>query len=459
MKTIRSIGAAIVLAAASGIGAMAVSAQHGAPATNDASRAPMTAENRAKDIAAFRELFMARDKSFSDTARAEAETRLATLEKNVGSVSQAYFDLELARIVALSDNGHTHYVLGSISRYYNRVPIRLATFGEDFYVVRAIDADADLLGAKLVSIDGHPVKELREAGRSLWGGVAAFRDRFAFNLFESPELLRAIGLAAADGAATYRFETKTGMVERKLAGDPASDTRPFSQPIPALFPSKLPLEDASWKTALTADKAPWALQDWGKTFRWRAAPELKALVLDMRANVDAADQKMADALAMFDAAIAAEKPTSLVLDMRFNGGGNLNTTRAFMKSLPEKIPGRIFVLTSPFTFSAGISSVGYLEQAGPDKVTIVGEAVGDRLLFWAEGRGADLPNNRGMIGLATQRHDYAGGCKAYMDCHVSVKVAPIAVTSLAPDIAAPWTIEAYLSGRDPAMEAVAAALR
>jgi hypothetical protein len=35
---------------------------------------------------------------------------------------------------------------------------------------------------------------------------------------------------------------------------------------------------------------------------------------------------------------------------------------------------------------------------------------------------------------------------------------PISVPSLAPEIAAPWTIEAYRAGRDPAMEAVAAAL-
>ena len=36
---------------------------------------------------------------------------------------------------------------------------------------------------------------------------------------------------------------------------------------------------------------------------------------------------------------------------------------------------------------------------------------------------------------------------------------PIAVSSLAPDIPAPWTVESYLTGRDPAMDAVAAAIR
>lgn len=419
----------------------------------------MTPENRAADLSAFRTTFMATDKSFSETARAEAEARLAKLEKELATASQAYFDLELARIAALADNGHTHYVLGSISRYYNRVPIRLGVFGEDFYVVRAHGANDDLLGARLVSIDGHQIAELRNAGRSLWGGVDGFRDRFSFNLLESPELLHALGLADGGASASYAFDTGKGVIQRTLTGDAASPARPFSSPADNLYPAKLPLEDESWRTALAADKAPWSLQDPATTFRWRAAPDLDAIVIDMRANMDAAAMKIADALKMFDTAIEQEKPTNLVLDMRMNGGGNLNTTRAFVKALPEKIPGRIFVLTSPLTFSAAISTVGYLEQAAPDKVTIVGEDVGDRLHFWAEGRGVDLPNNRGMIGLATQRHDYSGGCKAYTDCHISVKVSPIAIASLAPNIKAPWTIAAYLAGRDPAMEAVADALR
>lgn len=431
-------------------------AQHGS--SSERPRAAMTAESRLADLAAFRANFLAVDKSFSEAARTEAEKRIEILEKSVASLSQAYFDLELARIAALADNGHTHYVLNSISRYYNRVPIRLAVFGEDFYVARAAEPNHDLLGARLVSVDGNAVTTLREAGRSLWGGLEAFRDRFAFELLESPDLLHALGLATENSDAVYAFETRHGLVKRKLSGDAPSPARPFASPGRTLYPERLPLEGAAWKTALEEGDAPWALQEPGTTFRWHVTPEIAGITIDMRANTDASDQKIADAIKMFDAAIDEHKPINLVLDMRMNGGGNLNTTRAWAKSLPTKIPGRIFVLTSPLTFSAAISTVGYLKQEAPDRVTIVGEMVGDRLEFWAEGRGADLPNNRGMIGLATQRHDYAGGCKAYKDCHVSVKVSPILVDSLAPDITAPWTIETYLAGSDPAFAAVVAFL-
>jgi hypothetical protein len=130
-----------------------------------------------------------------------------------------------------------------------------------------------------------------------------------------------------------------------------------------------------------------------------------------------------------------------------------------MQKLPTLVPGRVFALTSPWTFSAGISSVGYLEQAAPDKVTLVGEAVGDRMRFWAEGDAIVLPNSQAAMLMATERHDYLTGCKGYPDCHGNVVRNPIAVPDLDPDIAAPWTIEAWRAGRDPGMEAVATALR
>lgn len=419
----------------------------------------LLADGQRQNLIAFRTNVFERDKSYSVEARATAAGRLALLEAKVGKISQIAFDLELARIVALADNGHTHYNLGSILSQANRAPIRLAVFGEDFYVVRATTPNQDLLGAKLVAVDGHTASDLRKAGRSLWGGVDAWRDRAAYSLLESPELLNALGLATSKDAARYTFATATGAVDRTLAGDPPSATRPVSGPAQTLSPTPIPLEEANWRTALDPARAPWSLQDWGKSFRWRKAPEINGLVLDMRSTNNTADMKILDALKMLNDAIDAEKPVNVVLDLRLNSGGNLLMTRQFAKTLPERVTGRIFVLTGPGTFSAAISTTGYLKQAAPDRVSIVGEPVGDRMMFWAESPPYKLPVGPGTINLATERHDYTDGCRAYSDCHRNVQLVPIILPTLAPDIAAPWTIEAYLAGRDPAMEAVAAALK
>ncbi len=70
-----------------------------------------------------------------------------------------------------------------------------------------------------------------------------------------------------------------------------------------------------------------------------------------------------------------------------------------------------------------------------------------------------LANAGDVLLPATERHDYLQGCRQHSDCHAPVARRPISVSSLAPDILAPWTIEAYRAGIDPAMAAVAEALR
>jgi hypothetical protein len=147
-----------------------------------------------------------------------------------------------------------------------------------------------------------------------------------------------------------------------------------------------------------------------------------------------------------------------VLDLRLNGGGDPTQARDFAESLPTLVPGTIFVLTGPATFSAAISTAGYLKQAAPDRVRIVGEPVGDRLEFFAEGRTTTLQHSGAVVLPATERHDYRAGCRQHTDCHAPVVARPIAVPTLEPDIAAPWTLDHWRRGLDPAMQAVAAAL-
>lgn len=418
-------------------------------------------EARLLDIRAFRDDFLSEDHAYTPAARAEALRRLDALKDNAGTVSQAYFELELARIVALADNGHTAAFPFLRAAHFNRIPLRLATFGEDFYVVRASPEYADLLGARLVSIDGHDVSEIGTAARSLMGGVAGWRDRYANYLIESPEQLHALSLSASSATATYRFALPRGAERDRRIGASAAAPSAFGFEAGAnrdLLPAAIATQ-SDWQTALDPADAPWSLQNPEQRHRWRLAPEINGIVIELRQNNNANDETIAAALTRFDAAIAEHHPRNIALDMRLNSGGDLNTTRDFVQSLPARVPGRIFVLTSPWTFSAGISTVGYLKQAAPDRVTIVGEQVGDRLQFFAEGGLIELPNSHVGLLAATERHDYVTGCEGFTDCHGNVVRNPIRVATLAPDIAAPWTMEAYRAGRDPGMEAVAAALR
>jgi len=418
-----------------------------------------TAAMRA-DLAAFRSEFLARDRSYSPAARKDAEAELAAIESALDRTTPVGFELALVRVVALADNGHTMAFAAPRAARFNRVAIRLTPFGGDFHVLSAERASADLNGARLVAIDGHPLAELRDAARTLAGGLPAWRDRFAGFLFESPEQLHALGLAAKPDAATYRFEALDGRtVERALAARPAGDDSPAGGSDRWLYPELTAAEEGRWTTLLPAASAPWWLRERGVPFRSRSLPDEQTLVIQLRQVHDAPERPIRDFEREMIERIEAGHPRHLVVDMRLNGGGDLTTARDFMQRLPALVPGRIFVLTNGWTFSAAISSVGYLKQAAPGRVTIAGEEVGDRLEFFAEGRPVFLPNSG--IGLlpATERHDYRTGCRGFDDCHPPMVRYPIGVPTLAPELPVPLTIDAYRTGTDPVMEQVVAAIR
>jgi hypothetical protein len=422
-------------------------------------RPSVTVAQMQEDLERFRTEFLGVDVSYSPEARSRAEARLRALEARLADVSAAEFELTLAQIVGLADNGHTIAFAGPRSRRFNRVPIRVTPFGEDFHVLRATAAHADLLGARVVAVGGTPIAQILDSARTLAGGTPGRRDRDANYVIESPEQMHALGLIAGTDTVRYEFETAGGdRVARRLQADPANDDRVRADASRWLSPELVPAEQGTWQALLGTDKVPWALQDIDEPFRSRDAPDLDATVVQLRRNHDAPGRPIAAALQELTAAIEAGGRTHLVLDMRFNGGGDLNTTRSFMQSLPDLVPGRILVLMSPWTFSAAISSIGYLEQTAPERVTLVGEGPGDRLEFFAEGGVVALPHSGAMLLTATERHDYRTGCEGKVDCHRPVVRHPIAVPSLAPDIPAPWTFAAYAAGRDPGMEAVARAL-
>jgi hypothetical protein len=423
-----------------------------APAILSAQSAALTAAQMKQDLDWFRSDVFALEKSYSPAARSEAERRLAALDAAIPRTSTIAFEMEIARIVALADNGHSAAFARSRWRWSNRVPLRFTTFGDEFRVMRASPAHAELLGARLTAIDGIPVAAIRDSGRTLFGGVPVWRDRNLPQFLESPDQLHVLGIARTSNAADYSFVTDLGkaITTRLVAGTEDSSS---PQPDFLLYGERA----EGWSSV--APTLPWSLQDPETSFRWRSDPEVNGLVIQMRRIVDGPGQSILAFLDSMKAKIAAEHPQNVVVDLRMNSGGNLNNTRDFMKALPGMVPGRVFVITGPGTFSAAISTTGYLKQAAPERVTIVGEEAGDRLVFFAEGRPATAPNSGMTIGIATQRHDYRGGCKAFTDCHGPVIRFPIAIPTLAPDLPAPLTFADWKAGRDPAIEAIRRAVR
>jgi len=433
---------------------LALALAAGAPAVADDGN-PL---DQLRDMQVFRHGFLDIDRAYSIAARRAAQDRLGEMESKAGSMSDAQLIVELCQIAALADNAHSTCVTPS----RQSAPVTFSALGSamggGFFVTAASADKADLLGAGLVAIDGHDLASLRRGGHSLYGGLEAHRDIRMEALLARPDLLQALGLAEAPASALYRLRLPDGeLVERRLTmGPPASP---------------------DWRTLPAADQPPWALQERGAPFRFKDAPDMDAVLIQLRQNLDARDQTVAAFLERAEADRVRLGRRNVVLDMRWNEGGNLLLDRDFMLTWPGRVGrrGRFFVLLGPRTFSAGMASIAYLKQAGGARVILVGEPPGDRLMFFAEGTAGRLPHADATFQPATERDDYQTGCRPFRDCFATLAQPggptgsppevramldrafgrkPLHIASLEPDIAAAWTIEDLRVGQDPGLRAV-----
>ena len=435
-----------------------------------------------EDIPVFRSSFMSLDRSFTAEARKAAEARLTALAHASEPLTPAAFAVELCRIAALADNGHTQCMPHHVGRHvcerfadlvteeavwcklrepdfeipeFVSLPIAFYPFGEDFHVVRVSPEHEDLLGARLIAVDDRAVADMRAELRTFSGGTPAYRDIEAARVLSSPMQLQVVGLAKQTDAVTYTLVLRSGQhVNRRFS-----------------LPTK-PASAVEWRRLPAADTAPWAFQEPDKPFRFRDAPEAEAFVIQLRQTLDDGGEKIMDFLLDAERRRQQLGRDNVVLDMRENGGGNLLLIRDFMRNWPDRVPGHFYVLTSRETFSAAIASIGYLKQAGGDRVSIIGEAIGDRLVFFSDGLPVQLPHSGLFFLPAVLRMDFADGCREYADCFEAVAQPdgpaaptllalppgtprlPISVGTLDPNVSAPWTIESWINGTDPAMQAV-----
>lgn len=408
----------------------------------------------AVDIEAFRTSFFEIDQSYAPDARAQAEELLSDLENEAEQLSHAEFELRLARIASLADNGHTLLLTPRWTGVFNRLPVKFLITSDGLYIAQADETYADLTGARVVTIEGRSWKEIQDIWRRYQGGEDGWRQQFIYFFLESPEILYAAGIARHDNRTSIRVEKENGetvtvVIEARQNLPPLEGFEAYVPPARIVYLTRqLPAE--------TNEVLPLYLQDLDQPFFWKSLPAIDAVYIHFKSNVDFSGEQDIRVFAEEVTAMLHEsQPRFIILDQRFNFGGDLTTTRDLMQLLPEIVgpQGLVFAISSSRTFSAGISSLGYLKQAGQKRVIIIGEPVGDRLNFWAEGDLLELPVSGAAFLYATERHNYMTGCPED-DCHIMIQLFPIQIKTLEPDHHIYRTYEDFAQGRDPSMEKV-----
>jgi hypothetical protein len=417
-------------------------------------------EAQRQDVGYFAQL-LALDRSFSPAARAEADTRVRELLHTDKVLEPASFRVALHKIAALADNGHTRVFPAPEGRA-PVVPLRVYPFADGLYVLRARNDLADLLGARVERIDGRPVADVLHDLNTLQGGTEGFRTFMMHIHVMTPRILYGVGVAQSEQAVTYEFVDHTGAtIQRTLTPEALTDGTPEGAPR-VLSPEPQPGQVAGWQPLpRSSDELPIALRDFDKRFRRFRIAGSCIMAVQFKGIADNGNERIAPFVDETEREMRAQPPCALILDMRFSTGGDYGNTADWAKRIPELLaPGaRAYILTSPRTFSAAITTVAFVKQAMGPRATILGEPVGDRLRFWAEGGSGCLPHAKLCMSYAAGLHDYGQACRDWDKCFWLNWLNPVRVDSLEPDEAITMRFSDYLAGRDPAFERAVALAR
>jgi hypothetical protein len=352
---------------------------------------------------------------FATTPRTQFRAETETLARRASGLTRAQLVVGLMRLVALAGlrNAHTAvYPYDEHPRPLHVYPLRLYVFPTGLHVVAA-PGRAELVGARLTSIDDVPVDRIVEAIRPLLPRDSRWSDPdFLPEFVVTEEVLAGLGLGDG-GAATFGFHDResirltpvpapsfasVGSILAPLAGPSAT------QPVWLRFP-----ERDQWLTMLDRGRTVYLGYRMTTGETWTVSQRL---------------QKLA----------ARPSVRRVVVDIRLNHGGDNTTYGALLGAMSQLSRTRaVVLLAGRATFSAAGNFAADVDAL--PRVRILGEPTGGAPSQWGDSTTVDVPSAGLIVRVATTYQRFG---------------RPSALTTR-PDIAVPLTIEDFLRGRDPVL--------
>ena len=368
-------------------------------------------------------------------SRADLDAAVAALSASVDTANDDQLMVGVLRIVAMVSaagcDAHTGaYIWGSGTYPVDSLPLRLWLFTneddvDEVVVVDALPPYRDLIGSRIDTIEGHPVRDVIAAidpivPRDNAQTVRLLMPRFLL----IPQVLRGLGLAGAGpitlATSAVGGATSTIDVEPVPIAAYNAWAGPYGLHLPAdpavLYLSRI--DDALW----------WA----------PIADQLEPGTHTLFVQYNRADRLPTTLFDDLRTALQAPNVSRVILDLRHNYGGELTALDEIQPLFEDPAvdrQDRLFVLTGRNTFSAGSLLVARLDRN--TSAQVVGEAMGGCPTIWSDPADLVLPASGIVVNVAD-------------DIAVGVDPNDTRLT-IEPDVFAVLSREDWASRVDPAL--------
>ncbi len=347
------------------------------------------------------------------------------LKEDAYSLDTTQFNLRVLEIVSAIGDMHTR---ASFNWKY-KLPLHIFLFKEGFYI-RAIDAQYEnLLGDEIMEINNIPVKEVfnRVTRLTSADNIYGYYNN-SMDLIVLPEILAYLSVVSDPTDPVSLKLRNSGHVELKAE----TFTIPEEKMIHIFQKSdnEIPLYIKSFLTG---------------PYYYTYRPEHKIFYIQLNTIRNPSEEKSFESL--FNEIIEAidqAAPEKLILDLRWNGGGN---DPVYRSSLPKFVaaiirnnlnsPDKFYTVTGRYTASAAQHLINDLEYL--TNTTFIGEPTKQNVHFFSDSRWFTLPNSKIRIAAS------AGWLQNYIPKGIEDRVL------FKPDIFIPWSFESFNENMDPVL--------
>ena len=380
---------------------------------------------------------------FHRVPEAEMDRAVATLSREIPRLSDRQIVVRMMGIVALLNDGHSGVIPAPVFKMDHSYPIRLDRFADGIYIVAARPDMQSIIGAHVTMIgirsaasvwDSISVVASGDNVYSRWGNVPL--------LLTAPETMEGLGLSRAD-SLVLTVVRADGTTTRVAV---AAVAAPFDmQWVSAGWDGPAGAVAHLNTTSLVEQhrRAPyWFAQVGGMLYaqinQVNDSRDTVPLGADRAVvTLDGLAQRLLER-------VEAGGADRLVLDLRFNGGGNNRLTRSFVQRLSASTAinqkGHLFVITGRRTYSAAMNFTSLLEDR--TAALFVGEPPGGTPSHYGDATGFTLPQSKMTFRVST--------------LHWDIGVQPSDVReAMEPDLPAPPTYAQLRAGTDAPLDAIA----
>ncbi len=302
------------------------------------------------------------------------------IEELKQSANEYNFDelfIKLLIINALIQDGHTNIQFKTRYMY----PFIFQKYEEGFYIIATNDENRKYYHARILAINDNPIDTIVNRIAT----IVPEQNRGYINLeaqyyLINPTVLHGLQIITDKMKAVYTVQTPDGKIEK-------------------IAPAVIEVKDRNQLTGLKPDK--FLRTSLGGKYWFKYFDSNKTVYFNYRSCTDDGTFKtMMDAL--MDT-IVKMQPKKIVIDMRYNSGGNSSLLMPFVNYLSKSNlnkNGGIYVLTGSKTFSSAVLNVLALKQQ--TRAILVGEPTGENAEHFGEVKFFILPSTQLKVSYSTK---------------------------------------------------------